>query len=89
VQAIVMRGYDRARQIIEAHSEAVQRIADELLVREVLDADQVRAIIAGRSLDVLEPVAPVTPAEPVVEEERRPRPAIVPTVPNSKPLAQE
>jgi cell division protease FtsH len=88
VQAIVMRGYDRARQIIEAHSEAVQRIADELLVREVLDADQVRAIIAGQSLNAPEPVASPAPAEPAASDERRPRP-VVPPVPISKPLAQE
>ncbi len=88
VQAIVMRGYDRARQIIESHREAVQRIADELLVREVLDADQVRAIIAGRSL-APEPTPPAVTAEPAADEERRPRPTIVPPVPISKPLAQE
>ena len=47
VQSIVMTGYDKARAIIEQHRDAMQRIADELLVREVLDADQVRRIIAA------------------------------------------
>jgi cell division protease FtsH len=92
VQAIVMRGYNLARSIIEKHRDAVQRVAEELLVREVLDADQVRAIIAGQPLDPIEPVTerPSAPAEVAREEERRPRPAIVPTVPPiSKPLAQE
>jgi cell division protease FtsH len=91
VQSIVMTGYDVARAIIEQHKEAMQRIADELLVREVLDADQVRAIIAGQSLDAPEPVAttPGTPSE-VSSEERRPRPSIVPPMPiPNKPLAQE
>ncbi len=89
VEAIVMRGYDLARSIIEKHRDAVQKVAEELLVREVLDADQVRAIIAGQPLDAPEPVPP-TPSEVAHEEERRPRPTIVPTVPPiSKPLAQE
>jgi len=85
VQAIVMRGYDRAKALIEKHREAVQKVADELLVREVLDADQVRAILAGQSLDAPEPAQ--SPSEAAREEERRPRPTIVPAVP--KPLAQE
>ncbi|MCC6163889.1 MAG: ATP-dependent zinc metalloprotease FtsH [Acidobacteria bacterium] len=90
VQGFVMEGYDKARAIIEQHRDAMQRIADELLVREVLDADQVRRIIAGHSLDAPEPVVPPgTPSE-AAPEERRPRPSIVPAMPlPNKPLAQE
>jgi cell division protease FtsH len=90
VQSIVMTGYDVARSIIEKHKEAMQRIADELIIREVLDADQVRGIIAGKALDAPEPVS--TPGAPpeVTSEERRPRPSIVPAMPiANKPLAQE
>jgi len=91
VQSIVMTGYDVARGIIEKHKEAMQRIADELLVREVLDADQVKRIIAGQPLDAPEPVSTPGPTAPEsVTEERRPRPSVIPTIPvPPKPLAQE
>jgi cell division protease FtsH len=91
VQSIVMTGYDVARGIIEQHKEAMQRVADELLIREVLDADQVRRIIAGQPLDAPQVIqAPGTPATEVTAEERRPRPSIVPAMPMpNKPLAQE
>ena len=90
VQTIVMTGYDTARSIIEQHRDAMQRISDELLVREVLDADQVKRIIGGQPLGALEPVSTPPSAPEVVAEERRPRPSIVPAIPvPHKPLAQE
>jgi cell division protease FtsH len=90
VQKIVMSGYDRARQIIENHRPAMERIADELLVREVLDAEQVRRIISGGALSEPEPVRPPASAtDTASEEERRHRPAVVSTVPINKPLPQE
>jgi cell division protease FtsH len=90
VQKIVMRGYERARDIIETHREAMERIADELLVREVLDAEQVKRIIAGQALSEPEPVQPpASPVESVSEDGRRPRPAVVQPLPINKPLPQE
>ena len=90
VQSIVMTGYDVARGIIEQHKDAMQRIADELLVREVLDADQVRRIIAGQPLDAPQAVSTPGATPEVTAEERRPRPSIVPAMPiPNKPLAQE
>ena len=91
VQSIVMTGYDVARGIIEKHKEAMQRIADELLVREVLDADQVKRIIAGQPLDAPQAVSTPGPTAPEsVAEERRPRPSVIPTISvPQKPLAQE
>lgn len=50
VRALVQQGYDRARAIIEAHKEAMVRIAEALLEREVLDAHQVRQLIEGESI---------------------------------------
>ena len=37
----------RAQALLETHRDALDRIAEELLVREVLDAEQVRRIVAG------------------------------------------
>ncbi len=41
VKKLVESGYNRARQVIEQHSEALERIALALLEREVLDGSEV------------------------------------------------
>jgi cell division protease FtsH len=51
VKRIVMDQYDRARQIILDHRDALERLAQELLVRETLDAVQIRRVVAGLPLD--------------------------------------
>ena len=63
-------------------------MADALLSREVLDAEQVRRLAAGQPLDELKPVVPVAPAS---EEETRPRvKERSPMVPSlNKPITQE
>ncbi len=48
---IVMEQYERARQIIIEHRDALDRLAQELLVRETLDSVQIRRIVAGLPLD--------------------------------------
>jgi cell division protease FtsH len=51
VKRIVMDQYDRARQTILDHRDALERLAQELLVRETLDAVQIRRVVAGLPLD--------------------------------------
>jgi len=58
VRRIVGVSYDRARNIIESRSDALVRIAETLLEREVLDGDQIRALIEGRELGPMHPVNP-------------------------------
>jgi cell division protease FtsH len=50
VRRIAGEAYDRARKIIEERSDALIRIAEALLEREVLDADEIKALIEGRVL---------------------------------------
>ena len=50
VRRIVGQAYDRARKVIEEHSDALVRIADALLEREVLDAEELRMLLDGRQL---------------------------------------
>jgi cell division protease FtsH len=57
VQKIVRAAYDRARGIIEERSEALVRVAEALLEREVLDGDEIRNLIEGRQLPPM-PAAP-------------------------------
>jgi cell division protease FtsH len=50
VKKLVEEGYQRARKIIEAKSDALARIAEALLEREVLDGAEVRLLIDGTEL---------------------------------------
>ncbi len=90
VKRIVTENYSRARVVLLEHQEKLERVAEELLIREVLDADQVRRIVMGEPLEELVRPAAQTPAAPADDASRRPsreRPAIVPTI--SKPVTQE
>ena len=69
VKRFVTDNYERARELLHEHKRALlEQIADELLVREVLDADQVRRIVAGQPLDEHKP-----PAQPTAPRRRRRR----------------
>jgi cell division protease FtsH len=50
VKKFVQGGYDTAAAVIEAHSEALIKIAEMLLVREILDGNEVTQLIKGQTL---------------------------------------
>jgi cell division protease FtsH len=50
VKKIVETGYRRAKTLIDENREAVVRIAEALLEREVLDGNEVQMLIAGETL---------------------------------------
>jgi cell division protease FtsH len=89
VKYFVTGNYQRARDLLQEQKDALVKIADALLAREVLDADQVRRLAAGLPLDEPQSAAP-RPAAPE-EDEARPRQKerapIVPAL--NKPLPQE
>ena len=91
IKRIVTGNYERARTTLEAHASELNRIAEELLIREVLDADQVRRIAKG--LPIEEPVpAPRSPAPPsgTVSEPEDEAAPLVPPVPSlDKAVPQE
>ena len=62
VRKIVTRSYDAARNILETNRETLERIAQALLEREVLDAAEVRLLMDGKPLP--EKIKPSTPAPP-------------------------
>ena len=70
LKRFITNNYDRARALLEKHRVALDRIAEELLAREVLDAEQVRRIVAGEALEEYR-----APAAPVIAERRQPPPA--------------
>ncbi|HWF85195.1 MAG TPA: ATP-dependent zinc metalloprotease FtsH [Vicinamibacterales bacterium] len=47
VREIVMRGYETARQIVAKNRASVRAMAEELLLVESLDANGIKAVIAG------------------------------------------
>src|SRR5262249_1470425 len=88
VKKFVTDNYHRATRLLTDQKATLIKIADELLAREVLDAEQVRRLAAGLELEDPQTAT----ARPVVhEEDERPRmkerPAIVPAL--NKPLPQE
>ena len=63
---IVVEQYARAQARITEHRAALERLADALLEHEVLDAEQLRAVIEGRPLPLKAPPSPAAapPREP-------------------------
>jgi cell division protease FtsH len=89
VKRFVTDNYHRSHVILRENKETLVKIADALLAREVLDAEQVRRLAAGLPLDDPRPAT----ARPAVAEEDEARPRqkertpIVPAM--GKPLPQE
>jgi cell division protease FtsH len=88
VKRFVTDNYERARNVLMQHKASLEKVAAELLVREVLDGEQVRRIVAGLPLEEIKPAA----AGPVSSHDeetgrRKERPGIVP--PLTDPLPQE
>jgi cell division protease FtsH len=91
IKRFVTSNYERAKEQLETHKPALLRIAEQLLAREVLDADQVRRIIAGHPLEEFKPApAAVAATEDGTRKSAKERPPIVqPIPPLNKPLPQE
>src|SRR5271168_3196788 len=81
VRSIVTNGYSRARNILETYRDALERVAQALLDREVLDATELKLILEGKPLP--EKVLPPPPAAPPVPTKEpqltlRPEPRPIP-----------
>lgn len=90
---IVMQNYERGRSMLTEHRSVLVGIAEELLVREVLDGEQVKRVAAGQPLDEPVTVAPAASAAAASDDsapEEHQRPSIMPPMPPlNKPLPQE
>ena len=86
VKSIVLAGYNTAKRILEENRDALGRIAETLLEREVLDAEQIAALVRGESLP--EPprttLPPSSGPEPAEAADPTRRPGVLPT-PGSQP----
>ena len=80
VKRIVNSGYENAKRLLSTNRETLERIAQALLEREVIDANEVKMLMEGKPLPdkprIPPPPAPAAPsADPkVVRPELRPAP---------------
>jgi cell division protease FtsH len=81
VKRIVNRGYEAAKNLLSTHKETLDNIAQALLIREVLDANEVKLLMEGKPLPEKPRTPPTVPpqaapaADPkVVRPEMRPAP---------------
>jgi cell division protease FtsH len=89
VKRFVTDNYARAQTILSEHKQPLLDMADALLARETLDAEQVKRLASGLPLDEPSSAAGSPPA--VTRESKskeRPASAIVPPLP-PRPLTQE
>jgi cell division protease FtsH len=74
VKRIVSEAYGRAHEILEGSRDALVRIAETLLEREVLDAEQIAALVRGEPLPARGAASAAPPsgagAEPTAEPAR-------------------
>jgi cell division protease FtsH len=87
VKRIVSDQYKRCTAILTEQKQRLVDIADALLAREILDADQVRRLAYGHPLDDA-PSADV-PADAAPSKEKERSSIVPPMEPIRKPLTQE
>lgn len=92
IKRVVMDNYKRSRSILEENRAILVQMAEELLIREVLDGEQVKRIVSGLPLDEnrssTNPTAASTSAGGTEDKEEQPSTA--PQIPPlNKPLPQE
>jgi cell division protease FtsH len=71
VKRIVTACYERAKQIIMENKEPLQKIAEALLEREVLDNEEVARLVRGQELEPFEPLRPAVEAADRKPSERK------------------
>jgi cell division protease FtsH len=81
VRRFVNQGYDNAKRLIEDKRETLTRIAEALLEREVLDANELKLIIEGKPLPARVPPK----GDDGVQQVLRPEPGRTPGMAPGKP----
>jgi cell division protease FtsH len=81
VRSIITNGYGRARNILETQRDTLERIAQALLEREVLDATELKLLLENKPLpEKIPPPPPAAPPLPAKEPQLslRPEPRPIP-----------
>jgi cell division protease FtsH len=86
VRSIVTNGYSKARNILETQKELLERIAHALLEREVLDAVELKLLMAGQPLPEKLPAPPPEPRASAKDPQisLRPEPRTIPGLANGE-----
>jgi cell division protease FtsH len=90
VKRFVTDNYAKAQAILTEHKQRLLDMAEALLTRETLDAEQVKRLCAGLPIDEVVTPPADTPAPPreTKPAKERPAPSIVPPLP-PRPVTQE
>ena len=70
IKRVVTEQYARATRLLNENKGALGRVAEALLEREVLDASQLKQLMAGDPLEPLEPTPAPSPPPPVHETQK-------------------
>ncbi|MBZ5542255.1 MAG: ATP-dependent zinc metalloprotease FtsH [Acidobacteriia bacterium] len=73
VKKFVMTGYHKANEVLTEHREALVRIAEALLEREVIDAAEVKMLMEGKTLPERVRIEPPKPPQPETTEVLKPQ----------------
>jgi cell division protease FtsH len=92
IKRIVSEQYDRAHKTLTENGGLLQRVAEALLEHEVLDADQLKALVEGRAIAARQPhpapaQAPPPPAREGKVDDGERTGGFVPPLPTPKPTA--
>ena len=75
VKKFVLRGYERAKDVLSSNRDALVRIAEALLEREVLDAAEVKLLVDGKPLAARIRPEPPKPPEAETTQVLKPQPS--------------
>jgi cell division protease FtsH len=89
IKRIVTEQYERAQRTLTDYRETLNRVAEALLEHEVLDAEQLKALVEGRPIEVRRPAPmPAPPREGKIEHEGgRAGGILTPPMPAPKPTS--
>ncbi|MBZ5668120.1 MAG: ATP-dependent zinc metalloprotease FtsH [Acidobacteriia bacterium] len=85
VKKFITAAYQRAEHVLTTNREILTRIAEALLVREVLDVNEVNLLIEGKPLPEFVRRAPPQPAPPETTQVLKPQPAQPGIPPRERP----
>ena len=72
VKGLLDAAYDRARQILQGERDLLDRVAQALLERETIDAEEVQLLLRGQSLPPRAPDMPALPRDSAPSREASP-----------------
>jgi cell division protease FtsH len=76
IRRIVMKQYERVTELLAAHRDDLERVADALLDYETIDGDDIDRLLRGDKIQ--RPLPTARKREPTKDEEAKKRPALIP-----------